>query len=99
MATRTWTLKIRGDSGDAVRAADKVDKRFKNLNINKGLESKMSKLRGRFNGLAGNAAATGRKIAKGLALGAAAGLTVLGAGLVAAFKGFEEHRKVMAKTT
>lgn len=77
MAVRTWTLKIRGDEGDALRAADKVERRYKNLDINKGLSSKMDRLRAKFSSTADSLASTGRRIAKGIAIGVAGGVAAL----------------------
>lgn len=99
MATRTWTLKIRGDEGDAVRAADKVEKRFKSLNINKGLSGQMDKLRNKFSSTADSLASSGRRLAKGMALGVAGGIAALGIGIASTIKAAQESAKVGKQTT
>lgn len=98
MTVRTWTLKIRGDEGDALRAADKVERKYNNLDINKGLSSKMERLRSKFNGLASSAATSGRKLARGLALGAAGGLAALAVGFKKTFDEAQESIKVTRDT-
>jgi len=99
VAVRTWTLKIRGDEKDAIRAADKVENRFKSLDINKGLSAKMDKLRTKFGSFADGMAKTGQKLAKGIALGALGGVVALGAGIVSTFKAASESLKIGRQTT
>jgi phage-related protein len=98
MATRTWTLKLKGDHSDAIRSANKVERKFKNMDIDRGFGGKLRRLSGRFESFGTRMAGTGRQIAKTMTFAAVGGVAALGAGLVAAFKGAEEHRKVMAQT-
>lgn len=73
-AIRTWTLKIRGDENDALRAADKVEKRFKGLDIDKGLKGSMGRLQSRFSSFSSGMVSAGQKLARGLTLAAGAGI-------------------------
>lgn len=99
MATRTWTLKIAGDSTGAVRAVDKIEDRWRRLDINKGLSGKLSRLGDSFGRLSSRAAESGRKIARGLAIGVGGGiaaLTVLGSKAVTAASDLNESANAIS---
>lgn len=100
MAVRTWTLKIEGDERDAIRAADKVEKKYRKFgdDVDRHFGKTLGSVSSRWSAFGGKMAVTGRTMARGIGLGVVAGVVALGAGIKVAFDEAAEAVKVGRQT-
>lgn len=98
-ATRTWTLRIKGDASGALAAAEKVQKRFKDgLGIDENLGRQMSGVQSKWDRFSSGFASKAKQFGRVAAAGIGAGIVAVGAGLVSAFKEADEAARIGRRT-
>jgi phage-related protein len=100
-SVRTWTLKIRGDEHDAIRAADKVENRYDRMGggINRKLSNSLDRSESRFGRFRTRVSRQGAAIGAVFGGAVVAGIAGLGVGIVSTFKAAAESIKIGRDTS